>query len=283
MTTTTAQASLSERFTKRLEPAYYERVQLAFDGEAIATVTLSNPQKRNSVDGHMHEEITDVFLAIHREDAVRAVIITGDPAGGAFCAGGDFDWLRKQAPTGEGYGAILRGGIDLVRSMLSVRQPVVAQVNGSAIGLGATIALLADIVYIDAEAKLADPHVGIGVVAGDGGAALWPLLIGPHRAKELLMTGDVLTGRRAADIGLVNHAVAKEELAESARAMAGRLASGPRLAVEMTKASVNLLTRQAMEQVLTASIAMEGLTFHSADHREALRAFAEKRTPKWGS
>lgn len=278
---TASTETLTAALRRRLEPGHYERLRLELDG-AVATVTLSNPAHRNAVDGAMHEEIADVFTALHRENAVRAVLLTGDPASGAFCAGGNLGWLEQQAPTGEGYEVILRGGIDLVRAVLAVRQPVVAQVNGAAIGLGATLALLADVVYVDEAAAFADPHVGIGVVAGDGGAALWPLLIGPHRAKEYLMTGDRLTGRRAADLGLVNHAVPAAELAGAARAMAERLAGGPRLAVELTKASVNLLLRQSMEQVLTASIAMEGLSFHSADHREALRAFAEKRAPRWG-
>ncbi|MFE0752128.1 enoyl-CoA hydratase/isomerase family protein [Gordonia sp. NPDC058843] len=280
--TITDRPRLGEGFARRLEPGHYRRVQLRLDG-AIATVCLSNPTRRNAVDGHMHDEIADVFAAIHRESAVRAVILTGDPAGGAFCAGGDLDWLRDQAPTGEGYEVILRGGIDLVRAMLNVRQPVVAQVNGTAIGLGATLALLADVVYVGEQVTFADPHVGIGVVAGDGGAALWPLLVGPHRAKEFLMTGDRLTGARAAEMGLVNHALPADDVEEAARAMALRLAEGPRLAVEMTKASVNLLLRQSIEQVLTASIAMEGLSFHSSDHREALRAFGVKQAPRWGA
>ncbi|ROZ45666.1 enoyl-CoA hydratase/isomerase family protein [Rhodococcus sp. WS3] len=277
----TATSTVSPSFARRLERDHYQRLRLEF-ADAIATVILSNPEHRNAVDGHMHEEIADVFTAIHRESAVRAVVLTGDPAGGAFCAGGNFDWLSEQAPTGEGYEVILRGGIDLVRSMLAVRQPVISKVNGAAIGLGATIALLADIVYIDENAVFADPHVGIGVVAGDGGAALWPLLVGPHRAKEFLMTGDRVKGRQAEMMGLVNHALPSAELADAVHNMATRLASGPRLAVEMTKASVNLLLRQSVEQVLTASIAMEGLSFHSADHREALRAFGQKETPRWG-
>ncbi|WP_328394084.1 enoyl-CoA hydratase/isomerase family protein [Nocardia sp. NBC_00416] len=280
-TATTGTPALTNAFARRLEPGHYRRLQVRLDG-TVATVALSSPDHRNAVDGYMHDEIADVFTAIHREPVVRAVILTGDPAGGAFCAGGNLDWLREQAPTGEGYEVILRGGIELVRAMLAVRQPVIAQVNGSAIGLGATLALLADIVYVAEDAVFADPHVGIGVVAGDGGAALWPLLIGPHRAKEMLMTGDRLTGRRAAEMGLVNHAVRAADLADEVQAMARRLAAGPRLAVEMTKASVNLLLRQSIEQVLTASIAMEGLSFHGADHREALRAFGEKRAPQWG-
>lgn len=260
---------LTPRLARRLADDPYERLNLRVDG-TIATIELSNPEHRNAVDHEMHAEIDDVFATLHRDGAIRAIVLTGDPAGKAFCAGGNFDWLAREAPTGEGFSEILRVGADLVRSILATRQPIVSAVNGSAIGLGATLALVADVVYIGEETALADPHVGIGVVAGDGGAALWPMLVGPNKAKEFLMTGDRLTGRAAADMGLVNHAVAQDEVLPAARAMAQRLASGPRLAVEFTKASVNLLMRQQMEQVLTASLALEGLSFHSEDHRRML-------------
>ncbi|MYR07632.1 enoyl-CoA hydratase/isomerase family protein [Gordonia sp. SID5947] len=260
---------LTERLAGRLGDGSYRRIRLSVD-DSIATVELSNPEHRNAIDHDMHAEIDDVFAAIHRDGAIRAVVLTGDPAGKAFCAGGNFDWLAEQAPTGEGYSEILRVGTDLVRSIMGTRQPVVSAVTGAAIGLGCTIALLADVVYVGEDTVIADPHVGIGVVAGDGGAALWPMLVGPHRAKEFLMTGDRLTGRQAADMGLVNHAVPAGDVLDSAYAMAHRLAEGPRLAVEFTKSSVNLLMRQQLEQVLTASLAMEGLSFHSEDHRRML-------------
>ncbi|GAB90940.1 enoyl-CoA hydratase/isomerase family protein [Gordonia rhizosphera] len=269
--TDTRPTDLTPRLAARLEEGSYRRIRLSVDG-SIATVELSNPEHRNAVDEDMHAEIDDVFAAIHRDGAIRAVVLTGDPAGKAFCAGGNFDWLSQQAPTGEGYSEILRVGTDFVRSIMGTRQPVVSAVNGAAIGLGCTIALLADVVYAGEDTVIADPHVGIGVVAGDGGAALWPMLVGPHRAKEFLMTGDRLTGREAAAMGLINHAVPAGEVLDSAYAMARRLADGPRLAVEFTKASVNLLMRQQMEQVLTASLALEGLSFHSEDHRRMLDA-----------
>jgi len=271
MVETTTAADLTPRLKERLADGAYRRIRLSVE-DAIATVALSNPEHRNAVDHDMHAEIDDVFAAIHRDGAIRAVVLTGDPAGRAFCAGGNFDWLGREAPTGEGYAEILRVGADLVRSILGTRQPVVSAVTGSAIGLGCTLALMGDVVYIGEETVIADPHVGIGVVAGDGGAALWPMLVGPHRAKEFLMTGDRLTGRQAADMGLVNHAVPADRVLEEAHAMARRLASGPRLAVEFTKASVNLLMRQQLEQVLTASLAMEGISFHTEDHRAMLAA-----------
>ena len=258
----------------------YRRLKLARDG-AVATVTLSNPEHRNAVDGVMHEEIVDVFRRLHSDGSVRVVVVTGDPEGRTFSAGGYHPWVADKAGTGEGFEEILRVGIDLVRSIISIRQPIIGMINGPAVGLGATIALLSDISYIDEATFISDPHVGVGVVAGDGGAAMWPLLIGPSRAKEFLMTGDRIDGARAAEMGLINHAVPARELEASVTAMAERLATGPRLAIEFTKASVNLLVRQTIESVLTASIALEGLTFHTRDHREAVRAFAAKEAPHY--
>ena len=260
----------------------YKRLKLARDG-AVATVILSNPEHRNAIDGAMHEEIVDVFRRLHADGTVRVVVITGDPAGRTFSAGGYHPWVADKAGTGEGFEEILRVGIDLVRAINSIRQPVISMINGPAVGLGATIALLGDISYIDEATFISDPHVDVGVVAGDGGAALWPLLIGPNRAKEFLMTGDKIEGTRAAEIGLINHAVPQDQLAPSVNAMAQRLSTGPRLAIEFTKASVNLLVRQTIENILTASIALEGLTFNTRDHREAVRAFAAKEQPRYGA
>lgn len=258
----------------------YQRLNVILE-DAVATVVISNPENRNAVDGAMHEEVVDVFRRLHSDDSVRVVVITGDPDGRTFSAGGYHPWVAEKAGTGEGFEEILRVGIDLVRAIVSIRQPIIGKINGPAVGLGATIALLSDISYIDETTFISDPHVGVGVVAGDGGAALWPLLIGPNRAKEFLMTGDRIDGLRAAEMGLINHAVPAEQLDEAVNAMAQRLATGPRLAIEFTKASVNLLVRQTIESVLTASIALEGLTFQTRDHREAVRAFATKTSPQY--
>lgn len=249
---------------------------------SILTVFLTNPASRNAVNQKMHEELSRVFSDIARDRDVRVVVLRGAPEGRAFCAGGDLHWLQQEARTPEGYSEILRQGVEIVRSMTALPQPIVAMVDGPAIGLGATIALFADICLMAEDAKIADPHVGVGVVAGDGGAVIWPLLVGPNRAKEFLMTGDALTGAEAERIGLINHAYPRERLEEETYRLAERLAKGPRLAIELTKRSVNLFVSQVMNTVLTASLAMEGITFQTADHREAVRAFFAKEPPRFG-
>jgi enoyl-CoA hydratase len=248
---------------------------------AILTIWLSSPERRNAVDAVMHEELPRALRAAAADRSVAAIVLTGDPAGRAFCAGGDLHWVSTAAQTGEGYAKILREGVEVLRAIIDAPQPVIAMINGAAVGLGATLALFADVSFMDEGAKIADPHVGIAVAAGDGGAMIWPLLIGPNRAKEFLMTGDAMTGSQAAAIGLVNHAVPAAELAARTYAFAERMASGPRLAIEFTKRAVNLSMRTVFNQGIEASLALEGLNFRTADHAEAMRAFFAKETPRF--
>ncbi len=259
----------------------YQRLNLERRG-AILTIQLSSPQRRNAVDAPMHGELPRALQAAAADRSIAAIVLTGDPAGGAFCAGGDLNWVTEAAQSAEGFSQVLREGTDVLRAIVDAPQPIIAMINGAAVGLGATLALFADVSFMDEAAKIADPHVGIAVAAGDGGAVIWPLLIGPNRAKEFLMTGDALTGAQAAAMGLINHAVPSGELAAKTYAFAERLAAGPRLAIEFTKRSVNLYLRQVLNQVLDASLALEGLTFRTADHREAVQAFREKRKPRFG-
>src|SRR5690606_36637006 len=158
-------------------------------------------------------------------------------------------------------------------------KPVVAKVNGHAVGLGATIALFCDVIFASTKASIGDPHVSVGYVAGDGVAIMWPQLIGYARAKELLMTGDLLPASRAAEIGLINHAVEPEGLDAAVVRFSERLAGGAVKAIRWTKMAVNIGLRQLAHSMMDASIAYESLSNTTADHREAVAAFREKRKP----
>jgi enoyl-CoA hydratase len=258
----------------------YQRLILKRSG-AVLTIMMSSPEKRNAVDGILHAELPQALQEASRDRTVGAIVLTGDPAGRAFCAGGDMGWMDVMRGSGDDYGQVLREGVDVLRAIVDAPQPVIAMVNGPAMGLGATLALMADICFMDEATKIADSHVSVGVVAGDGGAVIWPLLIGPNRAKEFLMTGDPLTGAQAAAIGLVNHAVPAAELEAKTYALAERLANGPRLAIEFTKRSVNMYVRNVLNQIIDGSLALEGLTFHTENHREAVDAFLAKRKPNF--
>ncbi len=243
----------------------------------VLRVTIDHPTSAlNAVDDRLHRDLTALFAGLRREDDARAVVLTG--RGRAFSAGGDFGWFPSLREPGR-LEALRRDAKQLVWDLLDVELPIVAAVNGHAMGLGASIALLCDVIFMADTATIGDPHVRVGIVAGDGGVAIWPLALGPARAKEYLLTGDPLTATEAERIGLVNRVVPAAELDAQAMAFATRLAAGAPLAVRYTKLAVNKLVKDAVNLAFDASTAFELLTFQSDDHREALAALAEKRPP----
>jgi enoyl-CoA hydratase/carnithine racemase len=161
--------------------------------------------------------------------------------------------------------------------MLEVEVPIVAAVNGVAVGLGATLALFCDVIYASSTARFADTHVNAGVVAGDGGAVIWPLLMGPVRAKHYLMTGEFISAEKAAAIGMINEVVADGNVLDAAIEYAELLASGPKESIVWTKYSVNKIIKQYAHLLLDTSAALEMLTFKSPERAEAVAAFAAKR------
>ncbi len=254
----------------------FTTLELARVGHVLR-VTIDHPSRAlNAVDEHLHHDLTALCAGLKRETEARAVVLTG--RGRAFSAGGDFAWFPALQEPGR-LEALRREAKQLVWDLVDVEVPIVAAVNGHAMGRGASIALLCDVIFMADTATIGDPHVRVGIVAGDGGAAIWPLALGPARAKEYLLTGDPLTAAEAERIGLVNHVVPAAELDAQAMAFAARLAAGAPLAVRYTKLVVNKLVKEALNVAFDTSTALELLTFHSEDHREALAALREKRPP----
>ena len=257
--------------------------------DRIATITINRPDRLNAVHNALHHELEQIWIDVRADQDVNAIILTG--AGRAFCAGGDVKGMAEGSLSGggapkkgkgRGRGPIAASnGRRVVENMLDVEQPIVGAINGDAIGLGATLALLCDITVVSEKARFADTHVKVGIVAGDGGAVIWPLLIGPHRAKEFLMRGNFINGAEAGRIGMVNYAVAPEEVLGKARELAQELADGPTWAIRWSKLSVNKWLKQQANLILDASLAYEMMTFNTADHREAAKAFVEKRKPNF--
>jgi enoyl-CoA hydratase len=241
----------------------------------VLNLYLNRPDQLNAVNGEMHTELSTIFEDLLADQKTKAVVLSG--VGRAFCAGGDIEWMRDMKP--EALHPMLAEGRKIIFDLLELEIPVIAAVNGHAIGLGATLALFCDVVYMAAEARIGDPHVRVGLVAGDGGAVIWPWLVGAARAKEFLMTGDLLDASAAERIGLVNHVVPRDQVLAEAQALAERLASGASIAIRASKASVNKLLRESANLVLDTSLAREHVTFHTDDHREAVAAFLEKREP----
>lgn|SRR5262249_44028489 len=243
----------------------------------VATVTLNRPDHMNSFTHEMHVEFEDLMIEIGEDKDVKAVVLTG--AGKAFCAGGDLSEMKN--PETHNAARVMDGSRRLPHAILSVKQPIICAVNGHAVGIGATIALFSDVVYMADTAKIGDPHVKVGLVAGDGGAVIWPLLININRAKELLLTGDLVNAAEAYRIGLANKVLPADQVLPEAAALAEKLARGPALAVQWTKLSINRTLRQATESVLDASLALEGITIVSRDHAEGMASFLEKRPPQF--
>ena len=247
------------------------------DDDTILRVTIDRPDSAlNAVDEALHHDLTRLFGALRPERALRAVVLTGSD--GAFSAGGDFDWFPTlRSP--ERLAALRIDAKAMIWDLLDVEVPIVAAVGGPAIGLGASIALLCDVIVAADDVRIADPHVRVGLVAGDGGAVIWPLVLGPALAKEYLLTGRPLAATEAARLGLVNHVVPQAELQQRALELAREIAANPPLAVRYTKAAVNKGIRERMETLFDYASALELSTFLSDDHAEALAAIAERRPP----
>lgn len=248
----------------------YQYLNVEQRSSGVAIVTMNRPEILNAINWDMHSELERVFVDLDHNKSVKAIVLTG--AGRGFCSGGD----QKSIDNGD-IPSATRGGRHLVRNMLEVEVPIVAAVNGVAVGLGATLALFCDMIYASPTARFADTHVNAGVVAGDGGAVIWPLLLGPVRARHYLMTGDFVSAEEALAMGMINKIVESAKLLEATIDYAELLASGPRDAVVWTKYCVNKLVKQNAHLLLDTSTALETLTFNSPERREAVASFAEKR------
>jgi enoyl-CoA hydratase len=245
----------------------------------VLRIAIDHPTSSlNAVDDLLHGEFTQLFRALKREDGARAALLIG--RGRAFSAGGDFNWFPSLDDLAK-LEHLRRDAKQLIWDLLDVELPIVAALNGPAVGLGASIALLCDTIFMAETASLADPHVRVGIVAGDGGAVIWPLVLGPARAKQYLLTGDALTAEQAERLGLVNRVVPAAKLEDESLAFAQRLAAGAPLAVRYTKQAVNKLVKDALNVAFDTSTALEIVTFQSEDHQEALAAIREKRAPRF--
>lgn len=250
--------------------------------ESIACITIDRPAQANAIDKPTHVALEKIWPDLAARRDVRAIILTG--AGRTFSTGGDIEAMAARAGTEEGWHHALglaASARRLLVAILDTPQPIIAAVNGHATGLGATLALAADICVIAEEAKFGDTHVNVGLVAGDGGAVLWPMLIGPNRAKELLMQARLLRGSEVYALGLASQLAPAADVLERARSIAADLAAKPPLAVQWTKLTVNQGIKAQLETVLDYGLAYEALSMASSDHGEAAKAIIAKRAPRF--
>ncbi len=251
-------------------------IRLEPDGDVLAVVIDRPPL--NAVDDRLHGDLAATFRWLKTQRSARAVLLTGE--GRAFSAGGDFAWF----PTLDSVARLdhlRQDAKQLIWDLLDVEAPVVCALNGPAVGLGASIALLCDVLVMADTAVIADPHVKLGIVAGDGGTAIWPLAIGPMLAKRYLLTGDPLDAATCERLGLAAEIVPADDLPAAGRRWAQRLAAGAPLALRYTKQAVNQHLKRALLESFDLSTALEITTFLSEDHAEALAAMKEKRDPRF--
>jgi enoyl-CoA hydratase/carnithine racemase len=256
----------------------YEFLKVDYD-DGVATITLNRPERRNAAHDPMHRELETIFSDVGADDDIRAIVLTG--AGETFCAGGDASSMDSGEFNPTGPRIPFNGVRRLVNSLLDVEQPVIGAINGDAAGLGATLALMCDVTYVAEGARIGDTHVKMGLVAGDGGAVIWPALIGMARAKQYLLTGDWILGTEAERIGLVNFALPADEVLAAATAFARRMAEGAPMAIRWTKYSMNKLLREQINLALDTGMFLEAATMGTEDLQEAASAFLEKRKPQF--
>ncbi len=255
----------------------YSRFRFRRDGR-ILHVAIAAPGKVNAVDAALHRELATIFTDLQHDPDSDLVVLTGE--GRVFSAGGDFDWFAEQIEMPQRFRDIGWEAKRIVASLLELEKPILCRLNGAAAGLGATIALLCDVIIASEEAVIGDPHVKVGLVAGDGGAIIWPALVGMARAKEWLLTGEMIPAREAAAIGLINYAVPPGQLDARVAEVAAKILANPRHAVRWTKLVMNQPLRQLAIQSMDASIAYETLSNMTADRAEAVAAMRERRAPK---
>jgi enoyl-CoA hydratase len=266
---------IDERDTM-LHPDKYETMAIERRDDGIAVVTLNRPERLNAVNGRMHAELATFSRDFANDREMRVLVLTGE--GRAFSAGGDFGPGDPIGSNPEGPPMMIEAR-QIVDHILECEKPMISAVNGYAMGLGANVALLCDVVVAGESAVFADTHVNMGIGAGDGGQVIWPHLIGVNRAKYYLMTGDRVTGAEALEMGLANFLVPDDELMDKALEIAGRLAAGAPQAIAASKVAINAYLRSISSMVMPICLKYEDMTMRSADHKEAVKAFQEKRPP----
>jgi enoyl-CoA hydratase len=248
-------------------------IKVEHDGP-VRIVRLSRPDQLNAINDEVHLGLTKLFPQLSADADARVAVITGE--GRAFSAGGDFDLLDRMSKDRQLRRDVIAEGRELVINMIRCRVPVVAAVNGPAVGLGCSVIALSDVVYMAESAYLSDPHVMVGLVAADGGPLTWPLHTSLLLAKEYAFTGDRISAQRAAEIGLANHVCSDDEVLPQAMATAQKIAALPRQAVEATKRVLNLHVERSVLATIDFAMAAETESFDTEELRQNVAKFLKR-------
>lgn len=251
-----------------------DAVRIDADGP-VRILTLNRPDTLNAFDNDLHAGLPQALRDVTNDPKARVVVLTG--AGRAFSAGGNIEEFETYANDLELRRASLRQGRQLFEDLINVHLPVVAAVNGPAVGLGCTIVTACDVVIMSDQTFLADPHVQVALVAGDGGAVTWPLSVGLLRAKAYLLTGDRIPAATAVEFGLATRAVPAADVLPEAIATAQKIAELPWQAVQDTKMVLNQHLRQASVGVLGYGLAAESQSHDTAEYRAVPEKFRARK------
>lgn len=249
----------------------------------VALLTLNRPDTRNALSGEdMFAAFEQQFERLNSDLSIRAAVLTG--AGSAFCSGGNVAEMRERngmfGGSPQEIAERYRAGIQRIpRAFQRLQVPIIAAVNGPAIGAGNDLACMCDIRIASTSARFAESFVKLGIVPGDGGCWLLPRVVGMSRAAELALTGEAITAEEALRIGLVSRVVAPELLLGEALALAGRIAANPPQVLRWTKQLLQQARTGTLDEALDTAGQFQGLAHHTADHTEAVTAFFEKRAP----
>jgi enoyl-CoA hydratase/carnithine racemase len=241
---------------------------------AVRTVTINRPEQLNAVNPALHWALANVWRQLSADREARVVILTG--AGRTFCAGGDLDWLSRFPTDPVARYESLREGAEIIEEMIRFPLPVIAALNGAAVGLGCNIAVLCDVVLMSEKAHLADPHISVGLVAGDGGAAFWPLLTNIMRSREFLLTGERISASKAVELGLATRTTTPDALMDEAMTLAQKLADLPPLAVQGTKRILNMHVASALTSAMPMGFVLEEGTMQTEEHQNILEQLKPK-------
>ncbi|MCU1514023.1 MAG: hypothetical protein JWO10_1113 [Microbacteriaceae bacterium] len=244
----------------------------------VRIITLNNPEMMNAMVDELHEALVDIFPPLSRDPGAKVIVITG--AGKAFSAGGSLPSFIAQQTDLELRRRNMRTARMLVDHALACHLPIIAAVNGPAVGLGCSIAGLSDLVLMADNAYFADPHVSIGLVAGDGGVVSWPFMMSMLKVKEYIFTGDRIPAEKAVELGLANRVVPAADLMEEAMKLAHKLAAQPAQALQESKRALNLHLQQAALLTVPFALTAESESFTTQDSKDAVAKFQARADAK---
>ncbi len=256
----------------------YTALKFDWAGPRVLEVVMSNPGRLNALDQDGHRELAEVWRDIDRDPDVSVALLRGE--GGAFSGGGDLELVEQMASDWAVRSRVWREASELVYNVINCSKPVVAAIEGPAVGAGLAAAMVADITVAGRTARIIDGHTRLGVAAGDHSAIVWPLLCGMAKAKYYLMLCETVTGEEAERIGLVSLVAEDGEVVDKARDVAAKLANGAPAAIKWTKYALNNWLRSA-GPAFDASLAMEFMGFSGPEVREGLDALKNKRRPEF--